>query len=166
VSGRKPASSSFGDWVERQIREAQDRGEFDGLPGAGKPLPGLGTPWSPEDWAIAKARREDLDLSALLPPGLAFRREREQLRDGLAQLPSEAAVRGAAEDFNTRLRAAYRRPQEGPPLVVALLDADDLAERWRASRPAPVEAAPAPPPAEARRPWWHRLRRRRAGGVS
>jgi len=166
VSGRKPASSSFGDWVERQIREAQDRGEFDGLPGAGKPLPGLGTPWSPEDWAIAKARREDLDLSALLPPGLAFRREREQLREDLARLPSEAAVREVAEDFNTRLRAAYRRPQEGPPLVVALLDADDLVARWREVRPAPVEVAPPSPPAAVRRPWWRRWRRPRTGGVS
>jgi hypothetical protein len=163
VSGRKPASSSFGDWVERQIREAQERGDFDGLPGAGKPLPGLDAPWSPEDWAIAKARREDLDLSALLPPGLAFRREREQLREGLARLPSEAAVREAAEDFNTRLRAAYRRPQEGPPLVVALFDADDLVARWREVHPVPAEVA-APPPAPPRRPWWRRWRHERADG--
>ncbi len=30
--------------VEKAIREAQERGEFDGLPGAGKPLGDLGSP--------------------------------------------------------------------------------------------------------------------------
>jgi len=158
VTARKPASSSFGDWVERQIREAQERGDFDGLAGAGRPLTGLDKPWSAEDWAIAKARSEDLDLSALLPPGLAFRREREQLRDQLGRLASEDAVREVAEDFNTRLRAAYRRPQEGPPLVVALLDPDDLVARWRELRPPPPPPPPAEPVAEVRRRWWRRRR--------
>ncbi|NAZ83753.1 DUF1992 domain-containing protein, partial [Kineococcus sp. R8] len=145
MSGRKPASSSFGDWVERQVREAQERGEFDDLPGAGKPLRGLDRPWSPEDWAIAKARSEDLDLTALLPPGLAFRKEREQLREQVGRFATEAALREVVEDFNTRLRAAYRRPAEGPPLVVALLDADDLLARWRELRPPPRPATPVPP---------------------
>ena len=31
-------------WVEKQIREAQERGEFDNLPGAGKPLSGARRP--------------------------------------------------------------------------------------------------------------------------
>ncbi|GLZ01820.1 hypothetical protein Acsp02_90710 [Actinoplanes sp. NBRC 103695] len=38
------------DWyesaVDRQLREAQERGEFDNLPGAGKPLRGAGSEWS------------------------------------------------------------------------------------------------------------------------
>ena len=36
--------------VERAIREAEARGEFANLPGAGKPLPGLDRP-AGEDWS-------------------------------------------------------------------------------------------------------------------
>jgi hypothetical protein len=32
----------FESLAERRIREAGERGEFDNLPGAGQPLPGLG----------------------------------------------------------------------------------------------------------------------------
>ena len=34
--------------VEKQIREAMERGEFDDLPGAGKPLEGLETVTAPD----------------------------------------------------------------------------------------------------------------------
>jgi hypothetical protein len=41
---------------ERLIREAIDAGEFDDLPGAGKPLPGAGVPdddlWWVREWII------------------------------------------------------------------------------------------------------------------
>lgn len=50
------------DPVERAIREAMGRGEFDGLPGAGKPIPGLGTGYDPDWWArrfVERARLED-----------------------------------------------------------------------------------------------------------
>ncbi|MEV0587999.1 DUF1992 domain-containing protein [Nonomuraea sp. NPDC050310] len=30
----------FKTWIDRQIREATERGEFDNLPGTGKPIPG------------------------------------------------------------------------------------------------------------------------------
>ena len=39
MSERKPRGVSFESWVERQVREARERGAFDDLPGAGKPLP-------------------------------------------------------------------------------------------------------------------------------
>jgi DnaJ family protein C protein 28 len=44
------------DWesaIERQIREAMERGEFDHLPGAGKPLNLDENPYTPEDWRLA-----------------------------------------------------------------------------------------------------------------
>jgi hypothetical protein len=44
-------SSGYESRIERQIREAQERGEFDNLPGAGKPLPDRGTAYD-EDWWI------------------------------------------------------------------------------------------------------------------
>lgn len=33
--------TGFESWIDRQIREAQERGEFDDLPGAGEPIKGL-----------------------------------------------------------------------------------------------------------------------------
>ncbi len=40
-------------FVDRVIREAMERGEFDDLPGAGKPIPGEGTVDS-EGWWIRR----------------------------------------------------------------------------------------------------------------
>ena len=50
------------DPVERQIREAMERGEFDDLPGAGRPIPDLGAGYDPAWWAkrwLERARLED-----------------------------------------------------------------------------------------------------------
>ncbi|HSM02576.1 MAG TPA: DUF1992 domain-containing protein [Acidimicrobiia bacterium] len=51
------------DLVERQIRDAMERGEFDHLPGAGKPLPDVDRQYDPAWWAkrwLESARREDV----------------------------------------------------------------------------------------------------------
>ena len=157
MSERKPAGTRFEDWVERQVREAAERGDFDGLPGAGQPLPHLDRPFSAEQWAADKARREGFDVSAMLPPALALRREREVLVRGVAQLRSRDAVRSVAEDFNARVRELYRRPQDGPTVVVALVDVEALLQRWEATRPAPAPPPAEPPPAVRRR-WWRRSR--------
>jgi hypothetical protein len=39
MTERKPAGVTFESWVERQVREARERGSFDDLPGTGRPLP-------------------------------------------------------------------------------------------------------------------------------
>jgi hypothetical protein len=46
MTERKPPGMRYEDWIERQIREAQERGAFDDLPGAGKPIPGLDRPFT------------------------------------------------------------------------------------------------------------------------
>ena len=61
--------------VEKAIREAQERGEFDDLPGAGKPLSDLGDPDDPMWWLRRYAEREHLDLTGALPPALQLRKE-------------------------------------------------------------------------------------------
>ncbi|WP_432560950.1 DnaJ family domain-containing protein [Kineococcus sp. SYSU DK003] len=153
MTGRKPIGTSFEDWIERQVREATERGDFDDLPGAGAPLRGLDRDFSAEQWAADKARREGFDVTAMLPPALALRREREVLARDVHELVSEAAVRAVAGDFNDRVHELYRRPADGPLIVVPLLDADVLVEQWRARRPTPAPAAPTPAP---RRRWWRR----------
>jgi hypothetical protein len=161
VTERKPAFLRHEDWVERQIREARERGAFDGLAGAGKPLRGLDRPFSAERWAVDWIRREGGDAGALLSPLLILRRERAALLAELAELPSEAAVRTVVDDFNRRLLDQYRRPQDGPFVPVGVVDVDDALAAWRATRPAP-SPEPAPAPAPPRRRRWPRRRGGRA----
>jgi hypothetical protein len=51
----------FESWIDRQIREATERGEFDNLPGAGKPLK-LRYPNDPDWWIKQKIEDEDLHI--------------------------------------------------------------------------------------------------------
>ena len=65
MTERKPADVNFESWIDRQIREATERGEFDNLPGTGKPLPG--GPVEEQWWLKDYLRRETLVLHALKP---------------------------------------------------------------------------------------------------
>lgn len=47
-------------FVERIIRQAIERGEFENLPGTGRPIPGAGRP-DPEDWWIRNWVRRNRD---------------------------------------------------------------------------------------------------------
>ena len=116
----------FENWIDRQIREAMDRGEFDNLPGAGKPL----ELDSSEDWWIkAKIKAENLD--AVLPGPLALRREVEGITDAVADCRSEAEVRERCEALNERIRDYYRRPETGRRIIVRLVDVDAVVAGWR-----------------------------------
>jgi DnaJ homologue, subfamily C, member 28, conserved domain len=158
MTERKPPGMSFETWVDRQIEAARERGAFEGLAGAGKPLTGLDREETGYDWALRWARRENGDVAGMLPPGLALRRERDLMPGVVPSLPSEAAVRAMAEDYNDRVRAFWRRPQEGPPVVPGLADADVLVRLWRATRPPTPPPAPPPPAAPGRRRWFRRRR--------
>lgn len=153
MTERKPPTVSFESWVERQVREARERGAFDDLPGAGKPLPR--TSDDALAWVRDKARREDLPVSAMLPPALAVAREAEDLPARLARERSEARVRALVEDLDARIDAARRGPQIGPPVRTARLDVEAVVAQWRAARPVDP-LPPAPPPASAPRRWWRR----------
>jgi len=79
------------DAVERQIREAMARGEFDALPGAGKPLPDLDRQYEPAWWAkryVERSRREDAanELRRLA------REETPRLRAAMDREAAEARV--------------------------------------------------------------------------
>jgi len=140
-------------WIDRQIREAQERGDFDGLAGAGKPIPNLDRPFTAERWARDWVTREGGDLRGLLPPLLALRKERAELLASLAQIPSEALVRESVADFNHRLLDQYRRPSDGPLIAVGVIDAEETVAAWRELRP-PPEPPVDPTPPQRRRRWW------------
>ena len=46
--------------AENRIREAMENGEFDDLPGLGKPIPGIDEPYDPDWWVKQWFRRERL----------------------------------------------------------------------------------------------------------
>ena len=85
--------------VERQIREAQERGEFDDLPGRGQPLPE--EPWH-GDWALAF---HVLRQAGETLPWIALGNEIEERRQRLAKLRAQAA--GLRPSERARARARY-----------------------------------------------------------
>jgi hypothetical protein len=130
---------SLSSWIDSQIREAQERGEFDNLAGAGKPLKGIDQPddlW----WVKQLLVREEISY---LPPALALRLEAEKFRAGLATVPSEVAVRQATQELNERIRDLNRKPGiDGPPSTLMPLDVEAVVVEWRAVRPPVVAATP------------------------
>jgi len=134
VTTRKPSSMSFPDWVDQQIREAEAQGAFDNLPGAGKPIPGLGQPRHELAWVADYLRREHVDVAELLPPALAIAKEVEGLRERLLREPTEAAARAVIDELNTRIDAEHARPQTGPVFRVKRVAVEPTLEQWHADR--------------------------------
>ncbi|MEU9487397.1 DUF1992 domain-containing protein [Streptomyces decoyicus] len=128
MTERKPPGVSFETWIDKQIREATERGEFAHLSGAGKPLPHLDEPYDEMWWIKDKMSREHLSW---LPPSLALRKEAEDALEAAVHAPTEAALRRILTAVNERIDAALRTPLEGPPLNLAPFDIDEVAGKWR-----------------------------------
>ena len=137
VTSRKPARVTWESWVERQIREARERGQFDDLPGSGKPLPSTGEPYDETWWIRDKARREQVSL---LPATLVVRKRAEHLDEHLHELRSEADVRAAAEALNAEIVRANRFGFDGPPSRLLPRDTEDVVAQWRERRRRQEEA--------------------------
>ena len=174
---------SFTSWIDQQVAEAERRGVFDDLPGAGKPLnlrPGTADGDYGQAWLRDYARREGVSADEMLPTPLRLRREIERLAETAGEFRSEQEVREAAADLNRRI-VEWRRIPVGPPVHVRLVNADDLVARWRggrserAAREAALRAAalragahqqadPSGTPAPRRSRWraWRPWRRRSA----
>lgn len=148
-------------WVDLQVRQAIERGDFDDLPGAGKPLK-LDDTHDPNWWIKKLVERENV---ALLPPSVALRKEDAELDATLDRLPNETEVRKHLKDFNERVVAARYRLPEGPPLVTMPRDVDAAVAAWterRAARLAEQRAKARAVRAEQRatpqprKRWWQR----------
>jgi hypothetical protein len=72
--------------AEKKIKEAQERGEFDDLPGTGKPLNIEDDSRIPEDLRLAYKVLKNADC---LPPELELRKEIRQMEDMLEKIPDE-----------------------------------------------------------------------------
>lgn len=132
MTERKPPGVTFESWVDRQIREAAERGEFDDLPGAGRPLPSLNEPYDEFWWVRQKMRREHLSY---LPATLVLRKQVEDALDAASRAGSEEEVRAIVADVNDRIRDASGRPLSGPPLGLAPVDVEQVVGEWRRRRP-------------------------------
>lgn len=120
-------------WVDLQVQEAMRRGDFDDLPGAGKPIRGLGGAHDPDWWVKGLVEREQLHLA---PPAIALRTEDAELDDQLDRLGGEQEVRRRVEDFNERIRHAIYTNLGGPPVITPRRDVETEVARWRERREA------------------------------
>jgi hypothetical protein len=120
--------------VEVSIEQAIRRGDFDDLPGAGKPIPGLGTTTDPDWWIRRKIERER--LTGLGPPALTLRTEYAGLSARLDELRTEPEVREYLEDFNHRVIEARRQLLGGPPVVTPTVEVQEWVAQWRERRDA------------------------------
>jgi hypothetical protein len=161
MTERKPPEISFTSWIDRQISEAQERGAFDNLPGAGKPLPKRAT--DTDAWIRDKLDREGVPAEEMLPVPLRLRKEAERVSGTLSEYRSEHDVREVVRDLNRRI-LEWRRIPVGPPVVLRLVDEEAMVTRWRELQPRP--AAPAPPAPGTEKParprWWRRRREPRS----
>ena len=122
---------TFETWIDRQIREAQDRGAFDDLAGAGKPLPGLDRPRDADWWTKSLMAREGISH---LPTTLRVRKELEDALAEIAAAPDEDTVRAIVAAINRRIRDTNRLASSGPPSNLMPLDPERVVRTWRDGR--------------------------------
>ena len=144
--------------AEVALQQAMRRGDFDDLPGAGRPLPGIGgdRPHDPDWWIRRKIEREQ--LRGLGPPALTLRTEDAELDARLDELTREDDVRAVLEDFNARIVEARRQLLGGPPVITPLREVDAELAAWAERRAARAATPPEPEPSASRRR--RRIRRR------
>ncbi|GHE77548.1 DUF1992 domain-containing protein [Streptomyces spiralis] len=136
MTERKPPGVPFESWVEKEIRDAQGRGDFDRLPGAGKPLPDDMT-YDELWWIKRKMAREGLSV---LPPTLALRKEAEDALAAAYAAPSERIVRKIIAEINTKILDMMLKPPPGPPLGLKRYDVEEVVHEWRRRRAARTAA--------------------------
>ena len=162
-TGRSAAAERVRDqtrWVDLQVQRAMERGEFDDLPGAGKPLD-LPDKHDPDWWVKKLIEREQ--ITGITPAAISLRREDAEMDALLDREATEDGVRRVIEDFNVRVIDARRQLTGGPPVVTKTRDPHAEVEAWRerraerrrarAAQEAPGGSRTDQDPAPRRR-WW------------
>jgi Domain of unknown function (DUF1992) len=127
----KPPGMTWETWIDRQIREGMENGEFDGLSGHGKPIADIDRPHDELRWVREKMRREGYSH---LPPTLAVRKELDDTLDQICTTTDESEVRRLVDDINGRIRKVNATATAGPPSTVAPLDVEQVLADWRDGR--------------------------------
>lgn len=127
----KAPGVSFESFVDKQIRDAEARGDFKALPGVGRPLRDDDTSYDELWWIKRKMAREGMSV---LPPTLALRKEAEDALATAAEAPSERVVRKIITEINTKIREMMFKPPPGPPLGLKPYDVEEVVREWAARR--------------------------------
>lgn len=135
MTERKPFGTSWESFVDRQVREAEERGLFEGLKGKGKPIPGQGEPYQENWWLQSFLAREELSI---LPGSLELRRDVEKELERLSADPDDQRVRLALEALNRKIAHENARITSGPSSNLSGIDV----ERYLAARRARVDSRP------------------------
>lgn len=131
MTERKPANENWASFAERKIREAMDEGQFESLPGFGKPIPGIDLPLTDDWWLRQKLKDEQLSV---LPPVLEARLDIEKTIASLNEISSESIARRTLEKLNERIQKAIYSPHDGPSTGVFPVDIESTIAGWRNSR--------------------------------
>ncbi|MEE2057324.1 DnaJ family domain-containing protein [Rhodococcus artemisiae] len=132
--------------ADMHIRKAIERGDFDDLPGSGKPLD-LSDADDPDWWLKSFMKREGL---AFLPPSIQLRKDDAALDEQLDQLSNEKAVRHEIDQFNKRVMHARYQLPSGPPLITMPRDTEATVTAWADRKAARSEEARTTECAEAK----------------
>jgi hypothetical protein len=142
-------------WVDLQVQQSIQRGEFDDLPGAGKPIKNLDRDHDPDWWVKQLVEREQI---VVLPRSVQLRKDDAELDDLIDRETTEDGARRIVEEFNERVIAARYGAPEGPPLITMPRDVEATLAAWRERRAARLEAARAEVrrKEQRRKRWWRR----------
>ena len=127
MTKRRPLNCSFESWIDGQIRQCQESGGFDKLPGAGKPIEGLDQPYDPDWWIRQKIADEGLNAT---PRILRVKARVANWKKNLASVYSEWMVRKQLKALNEDIKAANASPL-GPLSPLTLLDEQAYVQKWR-----------------------------------
>jgi len=131
VTTRKPPGVNWETWIDRQIREASERGEFEDLPGKGKPIADLDKPHDENWWIRQKLQSEDLSY---LPPSLALKKEADSALGVALSAKSESEVREILEQINEKIIRANRLGINGPSVALVRYDTERVLRDWQERR--------------------------------
>jgi hypothetical protein len=128
VTERKPAGVPWENWIDRQIRRAQERGKFHDLPGAGRPIPDLDKRFDELKWVKDKLAREELSY---VSPSVALRKDVHDALQAAWDTETEREVRQMIGEINDKIRDANSKGIRGPSLMLMPLNPDRVVREWR-----------------------------------
>ena len=126
MSERKPFGITWNSWIDRQIEESRQRGDFDNLPGKGKAFPKSDQPYEDDWWIKSKMKDENFNLT---PQTIKVRKKVEEWLSKYYKLSNIELVKFQAEQLNRDIIEA-NKGDLGPLLPQELLDIDQICKDW------------------------------------
>jgi len=110
-----------------KIEQAIQEGQFNALPGFGKPLNLDPANNAGDCWLKRKAQQENLEI---LPPALVLKRHVERKQQAILEIRDEAKARTALLELNEMIEKSLMNILWGPPCDVLPLETERFMEAW------------------------------------